>query len=44
MTREITDLIDHAVLDWKTSKDAMRWAPKDVPPERELAYDLRIGN
>lgn len=37
MTRDIIDAIDHAITDYETSGDAMRWTPEPPvdPPERE---------
>lgn len=31
MSRDILDTIDHALADWDTSPDAMRWAPEAEP-------------
>ncbi|HEY9415198.1 MAG TPA: hypothetical protein VIQ30_10595 [Pseudonocardia sp.] len=35
----ILETIDHAIEDWETSPDAMRWTPEPPPAHPWLAYD-----
>lgn len=35
-TDEVLGSIDHALTDWGTSDDAMRWTPGVAPPLREI--------
>lgn len=43
MTRDVVDLIDHAVRDWETSGDAMRWTPEPPQVEPRRTPERPIG-